>query len=61
MGPDKTKNEQFLLSSFLYGGNAAYIDDLLPRFKADPRSLIDLPGASHLPGSQTIRLRPQEG
>ncbi|MEO6396541.1 MAG: hypothetical protein ABIO40_11620, partial [Devosia sp.] len=33
------KNEQFLLSSFLYGGNAAYIEDLYARFKADPKSI----------------------
>ncbi len=33
------KNEQFLLSSFLYGGNAAYIDDLYARYKTDPGSI----------------------
>ena len=33
------KNEQFLLSSFLYGGNASYIEDLYARFKADPKSI----------------------
>ncbi|MBN9348882.1 MAG: 2-oxoglutarate dehydrogenase E1 component [Devosia sp.] len=33
------KNEQFLLSSFLYGGNATYIEDLYTRFKADPKSV----------------------
>ncbi len=33
------KNEQFLLSSFLYGGNAAYIDDLYARYKTDPNSI----------------------
>jgi 2-oxoglutarate dehydrogenase E1 component len=33
------KNEQFLLTSFLYGGNAAYIDDLYAQFKADPNSV----------------------
>ncbi|MDP1731690.1 MAG: 2-oxoglutarate dehydrogenase E1 component, partial [Devosia sp.] len=33
------KNEQFLLSSFLYGGNASYIEDLYARFKTDPRSI----------------------
>jgi 2-oxoglutarate dehydrogenase E1 component len=33
------KNEQFLLSSFLYGGNASYIEDLYTRFKADPKSV----------------------
>ena len=27
------KNEQFLLSSFLYGGNASYIEDLYNRYK----------------------------
>ncbi|MEO6395223.1 MAG: 2-oxoglutarate dehydrogenase E1 component [Devosia sp.] len=40
------KNEQFLLSSFLYGGNAAYIEDLYARFKADPKS-IDATWASY--------------
>ena len=33
------KNEQFLLSSFLYGGNATYIEDLYTRYKADPKSI----------------------
>ena len=33
------KNEQFLLTSFLYGGNATYIDELYARFKADPTSV----------------------
>ena len=33
------KNEQFLLSSFLYGGNADYIDSLYARYKADPASV----------------------
>ncbi len=33
------KNEQFLLSSFLYGGNAAYIEDLYARYKTDPASI----------------------
>jgi 2-oxoglutarate dehydrogenase E1 component len=33
------KNEQFLLSSFLYGANATYIDDLYARYKTDPQSI----------------------
>jgi len=33
------KNEQFLLSSFLYGGNASYIEDLYARYKTDPNSI----------------------
>ena len=33
------KNEQFLLSSFLYGGNASYIDDLYNRWTTDPQSI----------------------
>ncbi len=33
------KNEEFLLTSFLYGGNAAYIDDLYAKFKTDPASV----------------------
>ena len=33
------QNEQFLLSSFLYGGNADYIESLYARYKADPQSV----------------------
>ncbi|HVW91786.1 MAG TPA: 2-oxoglutarate dehydrogenase E1 component [Devosia sp.] len=33
------KNEEFLLTSFLYGGNAAYIDDLYAQYKTDPNSV----------------------
>ncbi|WP_417309471.1 2-oxoglutarate dehydrogenase E1 component [Devosia sp.] len=33
------KNEQFLLSSFLYGGNAAYIEELYARYADDPNSI----------------------
>ncbi len=43
------KNEQFLLSSFLYGGNADYIEGLYARFKADPNS-IDPSWASYFAG-----------
>ena len=32
-------NEAFLLTSFLYGGNADYIDQLYARFRADPSSV----------------------
>ncbi len=32
-------NEAFLLTSFLYGGNAGYIEDLYARFKQDPQSV----------------------
>jgi 2-oxoglutarate dehydrogenase E1 component len=32
-------NAAFALSSFLYGGNAAYIEDLYARFEADPNSV----------------------
>jgi 2-oxoglutarate dehydrogenase E1 component len=32
-------NAAFTLSSFLYGGNAAYIEDLHARYEADPRSV----------------------
>ena len=35
------KNEQFLLSSFLYGGNADYIEGLYARYLADPKSVDD--------------------
>ncbi|MDR3471787.1 MAG: 2-oxoglutarate dehydrogenase E1 component [Devosia sp.] len=40
------KNEEFLLTSFLYGGNAAYIDDLYAQFKTDPKS-VDSTWASY--------------
>ncbi|HUH75821.1 MAG TPA: 2-oxoglutarate dehydrogenase E1 component, partial [Devosia sp.] len=33
------KNDTFLLTSFLYGGNADYIEQLYSRFKADPSSV----------------------
>jgi 2-oxoglutarate dehydrogenase E1 component len=33
------KNEQFLRTSFLYGGNAAYIEDLQARYERDPSSV----------------------
>ena len=33
------KNEAFLLSSFLYGGNAAYIEELYARYADDPNSI----------------------
>ncbi len=32
-------NAAFALTSFLYGGNAAYIDDLYARYEADPASV----------------------
>ena len=32
-------NAAFALSSFLYGGNAAYIEDLYARYEADPESV----------------------
>src|SRR6185503_16888801 len=32
-------NAAFALSSFLYGGNAAYIEDLYARYQADPNSV----------------------
>jgi len=33
------KNDTFLLTSFLYGGNADYIEQLYSRFKTDPASV----------------------
>ena len=33
------ENEAFQLSSFLYGGNAAYLEDLYARFKDDPAAV----------------------
>lgn len=35
------KNDTFLLTSFLYGGNADYIEQLYSRFKTDPSSVDD--------------------
>jgi 2-oxoglutarate dehydrogenase E1 component len=32
-------NAAFAVSSFLYGGNAAYIDDLYARYEADPKAV----------------------
>jgi 2-oxoglutarate dehydrogenase E1 component len=37
-------NAAFARSSFLYGGNAAYIEDLYSRYEADPNS-VDCPMA----------------
>ena len=33
------KNETFLLTSFLYGGNADYIEELYARYTEDPSSV----------------------
>ena len=33
------KNDTFLLTSFLYGGNADYIEQLYSRYKTDPGSV----------------------
>ena len=57
------KNEQFLLSSFLYGGNADYIERLYARYKADPGS-VDATWASYfgrLEDSAQDALRSAEG
>ncbi len=35
------KNDTFLLTSFLYGGNADYIEQLYSRYKTDPASVDD--------------------
>ncbi len=32
-------NSAFALTSFLYGGNADYIDDLYARYEADPKAV----------------------
>src|SRR2546421_3399068 len=32
-------NAAFALTSFLYGGNAAYVEDLYARYEADPQSV----------------------
>ena len=33
------KNDTFLLTSFLYGGNADYIEQLYSRYKSEPSSV----------------------
>ena len=33
------QNDAFLQTSFLYGGNAAYIEDLYAKYEADPSSV----------------------
>jgi 2-oxoglutarate dehydrogenase E1 component len=35
----RTANDLFAQTSFLYGGNAAYIEDLHARYQADPSSV----------------------
>src|SRR5690606_36308163 len=42
-------NEAFLLTSFLYGGNADYIEELYARYEADPAS-VDESWASFFAG-----------
>ncbi len=37
--PRQDANERFLQTSFLYGGNAAYIEDLYARYQENPSSL----------------------
>ena len=32
-------NSAFALTSFLYGGNAAFMDDLYARYEADPKAV----------------------
>src|ERR1700739_2445842 len=32
-------NAAFALTSFLYGGNASYVDDLYARYEADPKAV----------------------
>jgi 2-oxoglutarate dehydrogenase E1 component len=39
------KNDTFLLTSFLYGGNADYIEELYSRFKTDPASVDETWGS----------------
>ena len=38
-------NAAFAVSSFLYGGNASYIEDLYARYEADPTTEI---GRAHV-------------
>ncbi len=44
-------NAAFALTSFLYGGNAAYVEDLHARYQADPTS-VDAAVAGFLPEPQ---------
>ena len=37
----RDENEAFQRSSFLYGGNAAYLEDLYARYQEGPNSLDD--------------------
>jgi len=39
------KNDTFLLTSFLYGGNADYIEELYSRYKTDPKSVDETWGS----------------
>ncbi|SKA35592.1 2-oxoglutarate dehydrogenase E1 component [Consotaella salsifontis] len=41
MSRNQQANESFALTSFLYGGNADYIEDLYARYETDPRSVPD--------------------
>ena len=59
-------NAAFANSSFLYGGNAAYIEELHARYEADPKAVdaqwqaffagVDTGATAGLPGSATDRL-----
>ncbi|MEF2074084.1 2-oxoglutarate dehydrogenase E1 component [Consotaella aegiceratis] len=41
MSRNQQANERFALTSFLYGGNADYIDELYARYEADPGSVSE--------------------
>jgi 2-oxoglutarate dehydrogenase E1 component len=42
-------NEAFQLSSFLYGGNAGYVEDLYARYQTDPDRWMANGAGSSLP------------
>src|SRR5690606_31071437 len=57
------KNDAFLLTSFLYGGNADYIEQLYSRYKSDPNSVDETWSSffSRLDDSQDVAARNAEG
>ena len=53
-------NENFALTSFLYGGNADYIDELYARYEKDPASVEAEWGAFFKELKDEKRTRPEE-
>ena len=50
-------NAASALTSFLYGGNASYIDDLYARYEADPNAVVELQGYADPRGSDDYNYR----